>query len=109
MRKCTPARSAALGQLDSNDAAIFRVIGAISCAHDWEGLWRAILTRGYHGLSLRSVNQYHSRAEPYGRNMKVDLPSAPARCAVVLLTVTTTSQAVIKAAKASMSLVLSMS
>src|SRR5712675_3708244 len=67
------------------------------------------LNFGYQGQSSPSLNQYHQRECPSGRKTHVGGPSAPARWAVVLLTVMTASQALISAASPSMSLVLSMS
>src|ERR687888_1060547 len=70
---------------------------------------RLTCTRGYQGLVSPRLNQYHNRAFPCGTRTQVGLPRAPARCAVVLLTVTTTSQAEISAASPSMSRILSIS
>jgi len=50
--------------------------------------WRHSRMDGYQGLSLRSRNQYQNPPYPLGTTVATGAPTAPAICAIVLLTVT---------------------
>ena len=55
--------------------------------HSPESVCRITRTCGYHSVSSRSVCQYQNRPMFCGSISQTGLPSAPATCAVVLLTV----------------------
>src|SRR3954463_13270982 len=93
---------------DSTSAATSPAVRSIKSFQDWPCFCRLTCRRGYHGLSGRWLNQYQV-LPVCGTNSTVGLPNAPARCAVVLLTVTTRSHALIRDASPSISFMLSMS
>jgi len=68
----------------------------ITGSHSPGKLCSKISTEEYHKLLFLLEDQYQSLPLPLGSNNKVLLPSAPAICALVLLTVMIKSQASIR-------------
>ena len=76
---------------------------ASGSAQDPGAVCRNSRAEGYHGLSVRSRNQYQWAPRPVGASTHTGLARAPAICTVVLLTEITRSMAATWAAKGSRS------